>query len=173
MLEKGFDHRLRSAVRHFWRVRAAQTKRQAETGVRDAGARSAVTGGKQMDGFIGLLVELLAESGLLRTSIFIDVRTELPGFFRAEKKWDLIVVADGELLACIEAKSQVGPSFGNNFNNRTEEAIGSATDLWTAYREGALRVSSRPWLGYMMLLEETSGSTSPVSVREPHFRCIR
>jgi len=26
------------------------------------------------------------------------------------------------LVAAIEAKSQVGPSFGNNFNNRTEEA---------------------------------------------------
>jgi len=82
----------------------------------------------------------------------------------------LIVVADGELLACIEAKSQVGPSFGNNLNNRSEEAIGSATDLWTAYREGAFRVSARPWLGYLMLPEETSGSTTPVSVREPHFR---
>ena len=43
-------------------------------------------------------------------------------------------VVDGRLLAVIELKSQVGPSFGNNFNNRTEEAIGSAVDFWTAYR---------------------------------------
>ena len=33
-------------------------------------------------------------------------------------------------------KSHVGPSFGNNFNNRTEEAIGTSHDLFTAYREG-------------------------------------
>ncbi len=123
-----------------------------------------------MDGFIALLVELLAETGIRKPAIFVDTATELPGFFRAEKKWDLIVVADDELIACIEAKSQVGPSFGNNFNNRTEEAIGSATDLWTAYREGAFRVSRRPWLGYLMLLEESSGSTSAVAVREPHFQ---
>ena len=81
----------------------------------------------------------------------------------------VLVVADGNLLATIEFKSQVGPSFGNNFNNRAEEALGSATDLWTAYREGAFRESIRPWLGYFMLLEESPGSTSAVRVSSPHF----
>ncbi|MCG6537394.1 MAG: PaeR7I family type II restriction endonuclease [Syntrophales bacterium LBB04] len=41
--------------------------------------------------------------------------------------------------------------------------------LWTAYREGAFSLSSRPWLGYFMLLEETARSTLPVTVSEPHF----
>lgn len=41
------------------------------------------------------------------------------------------------MIAAVELKSQVGPSFGNNCNNRTEEAIGTAHDFWTAYREGA------------------------------------
>jgi hypothetical protein len=45
----------------------------------------------------------------------------------------------------MEFKSQIGPSFGNNFNNRTEEALGSATDIWAAYREGAFKPSSRPF----------------------------
>jgi len=66
-------------------------------------------------------------------------------------------------------KSQVG-SFGNNFNNRTEEAIGNATDLWTAYREGAFAPSPRPWLGYLMLLEDSTGSQKPIGVSEPHFK---
>ncbi len=39
------------------------------------------------------------------------------------------MVSEGKLLAGIEFKSQVG-SFGNNYNNRTEEAIGSAADIW-------------------------------------------
>ena len=69
----------------------------------------------------------------------------------------------------VEFKSQVGPSFGNNFNNRTEEALGSATDVWAAYREGEFNESPRPWLGYLMLLEDTPTSTCPVSVRAPHF----
>src|SRR5262249_20451246 len=95
--------------------------------------------------------------------------TELPGYFRATKDWDLIVVADGQLVASIEFKSQVGPSFGNNFNNRTEEAIGNATDLQVAFREGAFRPSQRPWLGFFMLLEECDRSLTPVRVEEPHF----
>jgi hypothetical protein len=122
-----------------------------------------------MDGFVKLVLSLLCEVGVEDACIHRHRNLEIPGFFRAEKQWDLIVVADGTLLAGIEFKSQVGPSFGNNFNNRTEEALGSATDLWAAYREGAFKQSQRPWLGYLMLLEESPKSTCPVGVREPHF----
>jgi len=52
------------------------------------------------------------------------------------------------LIAAIEAKSQVGPSFGNNFNNRTEEAMGSALDLWTAFRKRDYLDNPQPFLGY-------------------------
>ena len=78
---------------------------------------------------------------------------------------------NGQLFAALELKSQVG-SFGNNFNNRTEEAVGSATDLWAAYREGAFKLSLRPWLGYMILLEEAHDSTREVEVKEPHFEFL-
>jgi hypothetical protein len=81
----------------------------------------------------------------------------------------LLVVWEGQLLAGIEFKSQVGPSFGNNYNNRTEESLGNAVDLRAAYREGAFRPSQRPWLGYLMLLEEAPQSLRPVGVQEPHF----
>ena len=77
---------------------------------------------------------------------------------------------EGQLLASIEFKSQVGLSFGNNYNNRAEESLGAATDIWAAYREGAFRPSQRPWLGYLMLLEEAPRSLSPIRVQEPHFK---
>ncbi|HSB79251.1 MAG TPA: PaeR7I family type II restriction endonuclease [Candidatus Methylomirabilis sp.] len=93
----------------------------------------------------------------------------MPGYYRAEKKWDLVVVVDGRLFATVEFKAQVGPSFGNNYNNRTEEALGNATDYWAAFREGAFRGSPKPWLGYLMLLEDATGSMHPVSVVEPRF----
>jgi hypothetical protein len=158
------------AVRHFWRTRQAQEKNQgAKSGRRDQGSRSAVTGGAQLDGFIRLVSDLLAEAGIPDATIYRKKSTELPGFFRPTKEWDLLVVLDGHLLASIEFKSQVGPSFGNNYNNRTEEALGSATDLWTAYREGGFAGSPRPWLGYFMLLEDEPRSTAPVKVAEPHF----
>ncbi len=134
------------------------------------GARSAVTGGAHLDGFADLIRGLIVGAGIADTAVHRRTRVELPGYYRAEKKWDLVVVVDGRLFATVEFKAQVGPSFGNNYNNRTEEALGSATDFWAAYREGAFRASPRPWLGYLMLLEDAPGSTRPVAVSEPHFQ---
>jgi hypothetical protein len=122
-----------------------------------------------MNGFINLVRDLLCENGLPKAHIYCEKSIELPGWYRPEKQWDLLIVSDGKLLAGIEFKSQVG-SFGNNYNNRTEEAIGSATDIWAAYREGAFTPSARPWLGYLMLLEEAPKSIAPVRAREPHFK---
>ena len=79
------------------------------------------------------------------------------------------MVQDKRLVAAIELKSQVGPSFGNNFNNRTEEAIGTAHDLWTAYREGAFGKHPRPFVGWMMMVEDAPESRRPVTDRSPHF----
>ena len=164
------DHndRVAKAIRHFWRIRARQRKKQGSTsGVKDSGARRAVTGGKHLDGFVSLLAELLAEAGLPDTAIHTR-STTLPGYFRPAKNWDLVVVADDQLLASVEFKAQVG-SFGNNFNNRVEEALGNAVDLNTAYREGKFKPSRKPWLGWLMLLEDSQKSNSPVSVSQPHF----
>jgi len=164
------EERLRQAIVHFWTSRETQAQKQGEkTGIRDAGARAAVTGGSQMNGFVELVRDSLEESGINKPVIFCDRAVELPGWFRPEKKWDLLVVSDACLIAAIEFKSQVG-SFGNNYNNRTEEALGSATDLWAAYREGAFTPSARPWLGYLMLLEESPKSIRPVKACEPHFK---
>jgi hypothetical protein len=121
-----------------------------------------------MDGLAKLVEEYFVEAGFDPDSIGRGTSVELPGYFRAEKKWDLVVIHQDSLAAAIEFKSQVGPSFGNNYNNRTEEAIGSATDIWTAYREGRFG-ERRPWLGYLFLLEEHPRSTSPVRVRQPWF----
>lgn len=164
------NERLAEAVRHFWRTRQEQAGKQGtRTGQKDAGFRSAVTGGAQMDGFVNLVRDLLVENGVHGVSVYTEKKLELPGYFRPEKKWDLLVLIDGHLLATVEFKSQVGPSFGNNYNNRTEEALGSATDLLAAYREGAFKPSARPWVGYLFLLDESRGSLDPVKTREPHF----
>ena len=162
--------RLRAAVKEFWTTREAQAQKQGSVaGAKDAGARSAVTGGAQMNGFVNLVRDLICDSGIPKPQVYCGQYVEIPAWYRPEKKWDLLIVADGRLLAGIEFKSQVG-SFGNNYNNRTEESIGSAVDLWAAYREGAFKPSTRPWLGYLMLLEDAPGSVTPVRAREPHFK---
>ena len=61
-----YQARLAAAVRQFWQTRARQDARQGQTtGERDAGNRTAVTGGKHLDGFVQLVQAVLMESGLL------------------------------------------------------------------------------------------------------------
>jgi hypothetical protein len=100
--------------------------KQIESGRIDAGTRGAVTAGTQMGALETLIVDLLCEMGLRQLDIKTRTGLQLPGYFRPEKKWDLIVVSEGELLLAMEFKSMVG-SFGKNLNNRSEEALGSAT----------------------------------------------
>lgn len=83
------EERLRSAVRHFWLTRAQQGRRQGKrTGRRDYGNRAVATGGKQLDGFCALLVELLSDQGIPAETIFRGGRADvtLPGFFRPTKQ---------------------------------------------------------------------------------------
>jgi len=168
-LPSNLENLIKEAIKHFWITRNRQSINQAQSGRSDQGARSAVTGGKQMDGFSNLFRHLMILNGIQENEIFTDTNLELPGFYRPTKKWDIVVVRDHNLIATLELKSQVGPSFGNNFNNRTEEALGSSIDIWKAYSEGAINASYRPWLGYLMLLEDCNESRSNVRVAEPHF----
>lgn len=56
------------------------------SGTADQGARGAVTGGKQMDGFVKVLCELIVRAGLPDACVFRDRALELPGYFRPTKK---------------------------------------------------------------------------------------
>jgi Restriction endonuclease XhoI len=163
------DKRLREAVQSYWDARGKNKEKQIEGGKIDAGTRGEVTGGAQMGAMEVLVADILCDAGLNKLDIRTRTALELPGYYRAEKKWDLIVVSQGQLVTAMEFKSQVGPSFGNNFNNRSEEAIGSATDIWVAYREGRFGKSPTPFLGYFFLLEDCSKVKTPVRNKEPYF----
>ncbi len=165
----GYERRVSEAVATYWQTLGSQAGTQRAAAA-DRGNRKAVTGGRQMNGFCELVRWVVAKNGMPDASIIVSGALEIPGYFRPTKKWDLLVVHHGQLVAALEFKSQVGPSFGNNFNNRSEELLGSATDFWTAYREGAFGRDSRPWLGWLMFLEACPRSTQPVRVSEPHFR---
>ena len=164
-----FETGAQDAVKLFWGNRSAAVEQQQVLGSIDTGTRGAVTSGKNMDGFATLMAKLVEDNGLPSSTVEYSSRlVTLPGFFRPTKQWDLLVVNEGRLIAALEFKSQVG-SFGNNFNNRTEEAIGTAHDLWTAYREGAFGEHPKPFVGWLMLLEDAPGSRRPVKDRSPHF----
>jgi len=175
LLPEDFEKRCADAVQLFWQTRAPGTGRQE-------GSRASVIGGKNMDGFVDLVRKVAERCGLSPDSVYTRSKSvTLPGFYRPTKRWDALVIDRGSLLAAFEFKSQVG-SFGNNFNNRSEEAIGSAADLWVAYRHGAFKehqdADSRgerepdprpPFVGWLMLLEDCEKSRAPVSVDAPHY----
>ena len=160
--------RVATAIKSYWEARGVQSERQKGAGVTDTGRRGEVTGGQHLNAFRDLICELIRSAGFTDDEIRFKRGVELPGYYRPTKKWDIVVVRDGRLCAAIEMKSQVGPSFGNNFNNRTEEAIGSSVDFWVAYREGVMGIHP-PWLGYFFFLEEAAKSTSPVNLSKAVF----
>lgn len=158
-----FERELGKAIQHFWRVRGTQKNRQGgTTGTKDAGERGSVTGGKHADGLIRLIGTIVKDAALPNVDIHVTKKRPrtLPGFYRPCKEWDLVVLSGESLVAVVEVKSQVG-SFGNNFNNRVEEALGNAMDFWAAYREGIFKPSQKPWLGYLFMLEEREASIRP------------
>jgi len=165
-----YERKAHEAVKAFWGNREAAKQKQIDLGKIDQGERAGVTGGKNMDGFMTLILDIVRANGLAHAQIHQERAVlTLPGYFRPTKLWDLLVIYKGELIAAIELKSQVGPSFGNNFNNRTEEAIGTAHDLWTAYREEAFGKQPRPFIGWLMMVEDAPKSRSPVRDMSPHF----
>jgi len=160
------------AVHHYWALRL---KNAGGSAGEYGGRRSEVVGGKQLDGFLETMTGELVGHGVPLEWIHWkgQPQTTIPGWFRASKMWDLLVIDphDGrpQLLLALELKVLGGPSYGNNANNRAEEAIGNAVDLWTAYREGAYLDGPEPCVAYLLMVEDSAGARSPVKVRERHF----
>ena len=164
-----YEQKAHDAVKAFWGNRQAAQQKQIESGKSDQGERAGVTAGQNMNGFLALVLDVVRGNGLSDAEIHQKrAMLTLPGYFRPTKLWDILVIHRSELVAAIELKSQVG-SFGNNFNNRTEEAIGTAHDLWTAYREEAFGKQPRPFVGWLMLVEDAPKSRTAVKDSSPHF----
>lgn len=161
-----FDKLIASAVQFFWKTKKSQLS--AST---DKSNRGAVVGGKQMDGFVKIIKKAAINAGVPEKCIYTK-NNYLPGFFRSSKDWDFLIISPSKkLIAAIELKSQVG-SYGNNFNNRTEEALGSAVDLWTAFRENQFPNQQAPWVGYFMVVGKDEQSTTPVRNNESHYSVL-
>lgn len=156
------EQELAQAIKSFWETRDRQQGTEADPAQPYAGSRAAVVGGRHADGFISLIAAIVTDAGLPDAEVRYQRRNAgtIPGYFRPCKVWDLVVICKSDLIAAVEVKSQVG-SFGNNFNNRVEEALGNATDFWAAYKKGLFKPSQRPWLGYLFMLQEHATSTRP------------
>ena len=152
------DKKFREALIEFWTLRAAAKEKG-----KDKTGRGEAVSGQHLDPLIHLLEEVIRDSGLQDAHFYTNRRAGLPGFYRPSKQWDLVVVYKGKLAIIVELKSQVG-SYGNNFNNRVEEALGSALDLQSALMEGVLKDFTpgggyhAPFRGWLMVLAEEEES---------------
>lgn len=129
----------------------------------DTGTEGSVRGGKQFDPIVDLIARFFRDAGFPESCIQTSSQLELPGSYRPQKKWDLVVNWGETLVAAFELKALGGPSYGNNFNNRVEEAVGSATDVRRAFAK-IYPESENPWLGYFFIMQDDEKSRRPVSI---------
>jgi hypothetical protein len=128
-----------------------------------------VTAGGHLDWVAHLLAGVCIKAGVPDAQVYYSAPRDdqlrrreaargctLPGYYRPTKKWDLVAYHQGLPIVVVELKSQNGPSYGNNANNRVEEALGNAVDLARTCESGLLPM--RPWTGYVFVLEDDSES---------------
>lgn len=153
------------AIAQYWGVKSTQSDLSKIKGAVGAGTASSVRAGKHFDSVAGLIAKFFLEAGYPEEAIRVDRKQglELPGYFRPQKQWDVVVSMGNTLVAAFELKALGGPSFGNNYNNRVEEALGSAVDLRHAAL-AKLYPGEKPWLGYFFIMEDAEGSQRPVSI---------
>ena len=101
-----YERKAREAVKAFWGNRAAARQKQIESGKADQGERAGVTAGKNMDGFLALVLDIIKANGLVHAKIYQNrAMLTLHGYFRPTKLWDILVIYKGELIAAIALKS--------------------------------------------------------------------
>lgn len=121
------------------------------------------------DPVAAVIAKFFIEAGYPPSCISIDKGLELPGYYRPTKRWDIVVSVGGVLVAAFELKALGGPSFGNNANNRIEEALGSSRCLRRAALAD-LYPGEQPWIGYLFVMEDAPGSRRPVRVDEGRLK---
>lgn len=156
---------LEAAIHAYWALKDKQlTKAEAMASTAEGSAK-AVRGGGHFEPVVQLIARFFTEAGYPVPSIHAKGHaTVLPAFLRPTKNWDLVVVHRDVLVAAFEIKALGGPSFGKNYNNRLEEAIGSSIDV-TAANTANLVGHETPWLGYFFVMEDQPGSRHPVRER--------
>jgi hypothetical protein len=163
---------IRKAVKFYWLSKTNALKKNQAGKKADAGKRGAATAGKNFDGFAEMFAQLAKKCGSKDLQIHQNKsNVVLPGHFRPSKQWDLVLTCEGRLIAAMEFKALGGPSFGNNANNRCEEALGSGLDLSVAQREGLFGAGASPFIGYCILVEDEEKSSRPPTRGNPskHF----
>ncbi len=65
-----YQQKTHEAVKAFWGNRAAARLKQIESGKADQGERAGVTAGKNMDGFLALMIDIVRANGLADAELY-------------------------------------------------------------------------------------------------------
>src|SRR3990170_8977607 len=141
------DEEISAAVNEFW-----------------AGRLSGTQAARHDKAFLNLIERELEHLGWPGhvAQYFGDRLAVVAGHFRVAKSWDIVCRdAAGVPRICVEFKSQVD-SYGNNENNRYEEALGSGLDIRAKHGSDTV-------LGFVFVIcdEQASRSVTPTRVAEP------
>jgi type II restriction enzyme len=161
------DHR--KEVLALWKLRSKAEQKARKGGNTDPGLRAGVTSGRHLDPLSELVRSIFIDAGIPAENVHCGSKDlEIPGFYRPQKKWDVVVVHNGVLVAAVEFKSILG-SYGNNMNNRTEESLGNAIDLLEAAEQGLIGTRP-PWLGFVFFMQDDERSRKGgKNIKQPHF----
>ena len=162
--------RMQSALFEIYELMDDAGARQEQRGGHDQGARANVTSGRHLDKVAEVIADDLKAGGFKSTEVrWGGSSAKLPGWFRYSKDWDMLALDGRYLLAAIELKS-ISSSFGKNYNNRAEEAIGSAVDAKYAIDNGQIRYrESPPALGYVLIIRDCEESRRFGRTRDTSF----
>ena len=128
------------------------------------GRRGQAIGGGSMSVFAKIAGKVATQAGVAEIDTIVptsprDQRTVLPGCFRPTKNWDFLVIRDRVPLVALEFKS-IMSSYGNNLNNRAEEAVGQGADLNATLQSHGIQPES-VFSGYLMIMADDSASRRP------------
>ncbi|MDP9404207.1 MAG: PaeR7I family type II restriction endonuclease [Actinomycetota bacterium] len=161
-----YSQLVNAAIASYWSTRRTQAEESRARGILNSGLRSEVTGGQHLNELQALLVRVFVDAGI--PAHLMDVKKRpIAGYFRRDKSWDVVVIVENRVVGIVELKSMAGDEGGKNYNNRTDEALGQAIDIWKAVERGLINTPLRPWLGYFMLLEDNDSFNRPVTARRP------
>ncbi len=151
---------MKRALLRSYDLRIHAEEMQLERGTIDVGTRSQVTAGKHLDEVVGMMAGELIGFAAGNGSVFYGKNgVDIPGWFRASKQWDILAFKGDQLIAGIELKS-VSSSYGNNLNNRLEEAIGEAVDAKFANDRGLINHVIPPLMCYALIVKKEKESES-------------
>lgn len=123
-----------------------------------------------LDGFGLLLTDLIRDNGLEDARIIWGSCDEasLPGYYAPTITWDLLVLRNERLIAAVKLNIRLASS-DLCMDDVADKAVWSAKNLWAAWRSGTFGDSSRPFVGWLTLVEDSPETAGPFRDRSEHF----